>query len=149
MLLGQITVLDPLNITGTDMWATIDEQLHDHTPDLGAILVPMVQARTPVWTGALQGSITYEAYENPEPPGGEEDLVYVYAPDDAQLAAWNRIYVQYVEGEPLGLHTYTNPARGIYFNTAQAEGFDATLLWAVTWIDYANTLAMSGAGVPF
>lgn len=150
MIVGSISIFDPVNFTGMNKWATIDEQLHEHTPDLGDVLVPLVQAKTPVLTGALSSDMTYEAYTNPEDPTmGEEDLVYVYAEGSEQLAAWDRIYVQYQEGGPLGLPTYTNPPREMFLTTAETDGLAVTTEWAVEWVDYANLLCLSGAGIPY
>lgn len=149
MIVGSISIIDPANYAGQNKWATIDEQLHEHTPDLGDVLVPLVQAKTPVLTGALQSDMTYEAYPDPEEPGGEEDLVYVFAEGSEQIAAWDRIYVQYQEGGPLGLPTYTNPPREMFLNTAETDGLAASAEWAVEWVDYANLLCLSGAGVPY
>lgn len=149
MILGSISIIDPVNYAGMDKWATIDEQLHGHTPELGDILVPLVQAKTPVLTGALSSDMTYEAYTNPEEPGGDEDLVYVYASGTEQIASWDRIYVQYQEGGALGLPTYTNPPREMFATTAETDGLEAATMWAVEWIDYANLLCLSGAGVPY
>lgn len=150
MIVGGILLEDLQNFAGMDKWATIDEQLHEHTPDLGALLVPLVQAKTPVLTGALQSDMTYEAYTNPEEPGmDEEDLVYVFAEGAQQMSAWQRIYVQYQEGGPLGLPTYTNPPREMFLTTAETDGLEATTEWAITWIEYANLLCLSGAGVPY
>lgn len=149
MIVGGIDFLDQQNFSGMNTWATIDEQLHGHSPELGDVLVPLVQAKTPVLTGALQSDMTYEAYPDPEDPGmGEEDLVFVYAEGAEQLATWDRIYVQYQEGGPLGLPTYTNPPRLMFLTTAESDGLEATTEWAMEWIAYANFLCVSGAGVP-
>jgi len=149
VVVGSISIIDPVNYAGQDKWATIDEQLHENTPELGDALVPLVQAKTPILTGALSSDMTYEAYENPEPPAmGEEDLLYVYAEGSEQIAAWDRIYVQYQEGGALGLPTYTNPPREMFATTAETDGLAVAVEWAVEWIDYANLLCLSGAGVP-
>lgn len=147
---GSISITDPLNFAGVDKWATIDEQLHEHSPELGDALVPLVQAKTPILTGALVSDMTYEAYPDPEDPGaGEEDLVYVFAEGSNQMDTWDRIYVQYQEGGALGLPTYTNPPREMFATTAETDGFEAAVMWAVEWIDYANMLSLSGAGIPY
>jgi hypothetical protein len=150
MILGSISILDPLNYIGTDKWATIDEQLHEHTPELGDLLVPLVQAKTPELTGALASDMTYDAYTNPESPGtGDEDLVYVYASGAQQIAAWDRIYVQYQEGGALGMPTYTNAPHEMFAITAETDGLAVTVDWATTYIEYANLLCLSGAGIPY
>lgn len=150
MIVGSITIYDPVNYAGQNKGATIAEQLHEHTPDLGDVLVPLVQDKTPMLTGALQSDMTYEAYTDAmsSPDEGDDDLVYVYASGSSQIAAWSRIYVQYQEGGPLGLPTYTNPPREMFLNTAETDGLAATTEWAVEWIDYANLLCLSGAGIP-
>jgi hypothetical protein len=137
-------------IMGMDIWATIDEQLHAHSPELGQTLVPLVQDITPVRTGALQSSVTYEAYPDPQGYGaGQSDLVFVYAEDAEQLAAWKRVYVQYQEGPPLGLRTYTNPPRQMFLQTAQGMGYTETADWAVHYVQTALDMCAGGAGVPW
>lgn len=151
MIVGSISIIDLVNYAGMNKGATIAEQLHDHTPDLGTALVPLVQAKTPMLTGALESDMTFEAYTSPmsAPDEGDDDLVYIYAEGSQQLAAWNRIYVQYQEGGPLGLPTYTNPPREMFLTTAETDGLVVTTEWAMEWIEYANLLCLSGAGVPY
>lgn len=149
-----MAVLDIIAGTGMimqdDIWGTIDEQLHEHSPELGDELVPMVRDLTPILTGALISDITYEAY--PDPAGfdmGESDLVLVYAEDIAQQAFWHRVYVLFQEGGALGLPTYTNAPHEMFYKTATEDGLAATYLWAEKWIGYAAFLCVGGAGVPF
>lgn len=132
------------NIAGQNIWATIDEQLHDHSPELGEILKQLVKDKTPVDTGALESSIDFDAYTST----GDADLVWVYADEGPQIATWNRVYVEYQEGPPMGLSTYTNNPRLMFMITSETDGQDATLVWAMQWVNYAITLCLSGAGIP-
>lgn len=131
-------------IVGQDIWATIDERLHEHTPELGAGLQDMVRELTPIRTGALIMDISYEAYPDP----GNDDLVWVYAEDIAQQAYWNRVYVQYQEGGVLGEETYTNDPHEMFFETASGAGLDYTTVWAMVYIYEGIFLCMAGAGLP-
>lgn len=135
-------------IIGTDVWATVDEQLHDHSPELGEGLRDLVRAKTPVDSGSLLSDITYEAYPDPGGAGMESDLVWVYAETIQQEAYWNRVYVQYQEGGVLGQSTYTNAPHEMFFSTASTDGLEMAAEWATTWVDYADLLCVSGAGVP-
>jgi hypothetical protein len=128
----------------------MDEQLHAHSPELGEILRDLVREKTPVLTGALLLDMSYEAY--PDPAGfdaGESDLVWIYSEDLAQEAFWQRVYVQYQEGQPLGLHTFTNDAREMFYSTAITDGLAATEIWALKVVFMANELIVSGAGLPW
>lgn len=137
-------------IMGMDIWATIDEQLHEHSPELGATLAYLVEDLTPVLTGALQSSISHEDYPDPQGYGvGESDLTWIYAADAPQLAAWNRIYVAYQEGPPLGLSTYTNPPRQMFLTVGEGEGVVQSEEWAVRYCQLALDMCAGGAGVPW
>jgi hypothetical protein len=137
-------------IMGADVWATIDEQLHDHTPEIGEDLRTLVRAKTPILTGALFIDMSYEAYTNPQGYGaGESDLVWIYSEEIEQQAFWDRIYVQYQEGGALGEHTFTNAPREMFFKTASTDGLAEVIMWAEKWVSYANLLCVSGAGVPW
>ena len=129
-------------IIGQDIWATIDERLHEHTTELGLGLQEMVRELTPILTGALIMDISYEAY------AGGDDLVWVYAEDIAQEAFWNRIYVQYQEGGPLGEPTYTNDPHEMFLETAQGAGADYAQTWAELYVAEALGLCAIGAGLP-
>lgn len=135
-------------IMNCDIWATVDEQLHEYTPELGKILTYLVMQKTPVLTGALQGDMTYEAYTSPGGYGMGSDLVYIYATGDFQQAVWNRIYVWYQEGEPLGAFTITNAPRMFFVNTALGDGRQAAMAWAQLAVSIALGLCAAGAGVP-
>lgn len=132
-------------LAGCDIWGTIDETLHEHSPELGQDLKLLVQGLTPILSGSLLMDISYEAYPDP----GNSDLVLVYAEDIAQEAYWNRIYVQYQEGGPLGVHTYTNDPHQMFYDTATGDGLALTETWALTYVTEAEALCMGGAGVPF
>jgi hypothetical protein len=129
-------------IMKVDIWATIDEQLHEHTVELGLGLQDMVRELTPILTGALIMDIAYEAYTD------GPDLAYIYAEDIAQEAFWNRVYAQYQEGGPLGEHTYTNDPHEMFYETAVGAGNDYAQAWAALYVNEALALCVAGAGVP-
>ena len=137
-------------IINTDIWATIDERLHEDTPTLGKGLVDFVDELTPIRTGALIMDITYEAYTSPGGYGMEgSDLVYIYAEGLAQQAYWHRIYVQYQEGGPLGEPTYTNDPHEMFYETAGGAGRDFSEAWALKNVQEALDMCVGGAGVPW
>lgn len=131
-------------ITKMDMWATIDEQLHEHSPEIGQIVADLVKARTPVRTGALEMDITFDAYMDT----GDDDIAWITAPGEEQLAEWNRIYVAYQEGPPMGLDTYTNAPRLMFMTTSETDGPPAVEAWGVIHVQEALDMCVAGAGVP-
>lgn len=131
-------------IIGMDVNATIDEVLHDHSDELGQTLADLVKAKTPVDTGALESDITFENYPDP----GGDDLVYIYSETGEQIQAWDRVYVEYQEGGPLGMATYTNDPRLMFLDTAQGDGVVATEAWAQLYIQEALDMCVGGAGIP-
>lgn len=146
MITGSIDLIAGTSfIIGQDIWATVDEQLHDGTDIIGPEMRDLVKQLTPVLSGSLQMDISYEAY----PDVGNEDLVYIYAEDTAQEAYWNRIYVQYQEGGQLGEETYTNPPREMFMKVAEGDGIDVVASWALDMVERAILLCESGAGIPF
>lgn len=137
-------------IINENIWANIDIQLHSHSPELGVTLQAMVRDITPILTGALLSDITSLPEISPQGlGGGESTLVLVVAEDVAQQAFWNRYYAPYQEGGILGLPTYTNPAREMFFTTAVTDGLDATLVWAETYINEALIISAMGGGVRY
>lgn len=130
-------------IIGQDVNATIEAILHTAAPQLGDEMVPLVQAKTPVETGALQADVTYETYAT-----GDDDLLLVYSDTGEQIAAWDRVYVEYQEGGPLGLATYTNDPRMMYLLTAEGDGLVLTQSWAEFFIQEALDLCVAGGGIP-
>lgn len=104
------------------------QKLHAASPDLARTLKGTVKARTFVWTGALKSAIDAKG----SPNGKGARLVSVYAKQGPQLKAWGRVYVAYQEGEPLGLHTYTNPPRQMFYGI---QTHDTPLIQS--WVDSA------------
>jgi hypothetical protein len=131
-------------IMGVDIWATVDERLHERSPRLATELRFLVENKTPVWTGALMEDVQEESYPAP----GGDDLVWIYSANEEQLIAWNRIYVEYQEGGPLGLPTYTNDPRQMYYDTAAGDGLLATEFWALEAVNEAMDMVVGGAGIP-
>lgn len=136
-------------IIGQDLWATIEHELRGHASELGKALKDQVHTKTPVLSGSLQDDLTFSATDAPGGYAlGPDDLVYVYAEGVEQQAYWNRIYVQYVEGGPLGMPTWTNPPREVFYETAMGEGLDTTTVWADIYVQEALDLCAFGMGVP-
>lgn len=126
-----------------DIMATVRMVLHRDSPDLVSLIVPRIQARTAVDTGALQSAIIGDPHPDPDDPV----LAEFFADDNPQLAAWGRIYVAYQEGGTLGLPTYTNPPRLMF---ARVETDDLPLIeaWAIDRCQEAIDLCETGAGIP-
>ncbi len=131
-----VLVGDVSGIQGSisDVATRIRDRMHARSFEIGRTLVALVQDKTPVLTGALQFSISYDDSLT------GDDLVWIYADDATQEDAWNRVYVAYQEGPPMGLYTYTNPPRSMFLNTADGDGFDAAQTWAT---DVANEMTGS------
>lgn len=127
-----------------DMWATIDEQLHEHSPEIGEIVQWLVKQKTPVDTGALMGDVTYDAYLDT----GDADIAWITTNTGEQIAAWNRIYVAYQEGPPMGLDTYTNLPRLMFMRTSEEDGPPAVEIWGVVHVQEALDMCAAGAGIP-
>lgn len=130
-------------IVGQDVWATIDRELHIHSPELAKEMQLLVQNLTPIRTGALLMDIAYDAYLTE----GFPEIAWVYAETIAQQAFWNRVYVQYQEGGPLGEHTYTNDPHEMFFDTANGDGLDLVYAWAGPIIQDALYQCSIGTGV--
>jgi hypothetical protein len=89
---------------------TLIKNLYASTEYLGAMEQFNVAARTPVLTGALQASISYDSNHDEN----NELLAFIYADEGEQEAQWGRVYDVYQEGGALGLATYTNPPREMF-----------------------------------
>lgn len=131
-------------IIKTDIAATVDEVMHKNSDVLGQTLADLVKEKTPVDTGALESDITFESYPDP----GGEDLAYIYSDTGEQIAAWDRVYVEYQEGGPLGLATYTNDPRLMFLLTAEGDGLVAAEWWGALSLQEAIDLCLAGAGIP-
>lgn len=83
----------------TDMLAS----LYADTDTLGQMEQQSVQGRTPILTGALKSSETYEANNDPS----DSTLVRIYASTGPQVDQWGRVYAPYVEGGLMGLPSRT------------------------------------------
>jgi len=128
-----------------DLWGTINHELHEFTPELGDIMKELIIQRTPFLTGALQADMDFI----PEQSTSTNELLWVFAQNIEQLLAWRRIYVAYQEGDPLGLPTFTNDPREMFFLTAQGDGLVATETWALYHVNIALGMCVMGVGVPF
>ncbi len=128
-----------------DIWGTINHQLHEHTPELGLGEAELVIQRTPFLTGALQADVQ----STPEMSTSSNELVWIFAQNIEQLLAWRRIYVAYQEGDPLGLPTFTNDPREMFFLTAQGDGLVLAETWATYYVNVALGMCIMGAGLPF
>jgi hypothetical protein len=149
MEVGNISIIAGTGLMiGIDRWATIRKELRDNSNFIGDIGQHLVIDKTPILSGSLLADITYSSAETPgSVPLGPEDLVYIYAEGIAQQSYWNRIYVPYVEGGPLGLPTYTNDPRLIFLDSA-TEMLPYVEAWALANIEIANIKVNIGMGVP-
>ncbi len=128
-----------------DLWGTINHELHEFTPELGEGEKELVIQRTPFLTGALQLDMQFRA----EQSTSTDELLWVYAQNIEQLLAWRRIYVAYQEGDPLGLPTFTNDPREMFFLTAQGDGLVLAEAWANYHVNIALGMCVMGMGVPW
>jgi hypothetical protein len=101
-------ILDPAIPAGllTDNIAgEMEDALRLHAGELADLEFYNISARTPVRTGALLSDLQEQANVS------NSILAYIFFGTSNQLDEWDRVYVQYQEGPPLGASTYTNPAR--------------------------------------
>lgn len=131
-------------ILGINIGATVREQLHTNSFQIGNALEELVRVKTHILTGALQESMTHDDY----PDDTTDDLTFVYANDLQQLQEWNRIYVQYQEGGPLGEETYTNDPVMMFQDTADTDGLETVEAWALATTQDGLDLCTYGGGIP-
>ncbi len=103
----------------------VQAALHGNSAVLALEEAQRVRDRTPVLTGALRSSVDYRNY----PKRTSKQLVKVWYEDEPQLFTWKRVYVDYQEGPPLGLSTYTNAPHQMLYR-AEAEDAGAIQQWA-------------------
>lgn len=127
-----------------NVWATIDEVMHKNANLMADELVYLVKLKTPIRTGSLWTDIQSDSYPDP----GGEDLAYIYSATSEQIAAWQRVYVDYQEGGILGLPTYTNDPHEMFQITSDTDGPPMVEAWALASIQEALDLCIAGAGVP-
>lgn len=107
--------------------ARIMKAWHADSETIASQEVEAVKERTPVRTGALHASV--DATWTPD-SFRKSNLATVFFNEGNQLAEWNRVYVAYQEGPPLGLATYTNGPRHMLYR-APAEDAAGILAWAL------------------
>lgn len=129
----------------TDFDGTMREEVHKDLPDIAEMVNERIQARTPVNKGGLVASETFEIDPNPQ----SDQLVYFYTEEGPQIEAWGRVYGAYVEGDPLGLPSWTisDPAQ-MYYRT-QTEDLDTIDEWFQVAVDYAAYRITNGGGKHF
>lgn len=108
-----------------DLGAEVLSGFYQDQESLASVVNANIQALTPVLTGALRSSEKYDINHDPSDP----TLIRFYADKAEQLAQWNRVYVSYQEGAPLGQSTYTNAAHQMYYSQATYESIDELLEW--------------------
>ncbi|GHO44518.1 hypothetical protein [Ktedonospora formicarum] len=115
------------SIFSVDFDKEIRRGLHMGAGVLRDMMEIRVRVNTPQLTGALIQDIkgTYATSVS------SDTLAEVHAESEHQLDTWKRVYVQYVEGPPLGLATYTNPPRQMFNHIANDTGFIED--WAVQY----------------
>jgi hypothetical protein len=96
----------------------------DHAEELAKMEQERISGRIPVDTGTLDASLAYVTNPNPQ------TIAEIYTDPAVQLdGPWERVYAQYQEGLPLGVRTYTNPARN-YVYDALTEDYAEIQAWA-------------------
>ena len=97
----------PPGLMTEDLAGEMEDALRLNAGDLADLEAANIGARTPIRTGALVSDIEEQANVS------GTILAYVYFGTTNQLDEWNRVYVQYQEGPPLGNWTYTNGPRNM------------------------------------
>jgi len=127
-------------IIGQDLESTILKRLQANAPELIAIEIPKIKARTPVLTGALRDDIEGIPYNT------GNDIAFFHTNDVAQLSQWGRVYAPYQEGPPLGLNTYTNPPRQMFYSVLTDDIPDIEV-WGKHCVEEAIDLCVQGKGI--
>lgn len=115
----------PVEIEITSPWLNGDinadqvlrENFHNEAFELFKAEKMLIQGRTMVKKGGLVSDIMTEVNPNPN----DSLLGKIYSGTENQIAAWNRVYVEYQEGGALGLETYTNPPRLMYTKVTTSD----------------------------
>ena len=100
-----------------------------------------VRARTPVDRSGLIDDIFAVVHHAVD----ERTLIEINSGSENQLAAWNRVYVQYQEGGALGLPTWTNPPRTMYHQVTTTDLPQITK-WAEDAVNVALSRVVNGTG---
>lgn len=128
-----------------DSPAELMSSLRASTPEIAELIESRIRQRSPRDTGGLRDAIDSQAYTGGVSGTNQVMLAKWYANDGPQLDAWNRVYVAYQEGPPLGLSTYT---RGEHHMFEQVESTDLGLIeaWAEAAVNQAVNRMMGGGG---
>ncbi len=147
MIEGEI--LDPARVIGADLARTIRRALHQATPTLRNQELGRIQDRTPDSTGALRADEMGEADTDTD----SAELVHIYTTTNNQLAAYHRVYVQYVEGPApgLGINGIWNTAlwaQGYFgahmFGDSTTDDVDAIGTWGLSRVEAGIAAIASG-----
>lgn len=131
-------------IIGQDIFETINQSLHEGSPELAQMEQQSTQARTPVLTGALQSDVV--GIEQTDPSNLE--LALINAANKGQLDEWGRVYDIYVEGGELGAPSPTIHSPAEMFGKILTDDIAQIEQWAKDWSDKALDLCALGKGVP-
>ncbi len=131
-------------IIGQDIWATINQVMHQNTPEVAQMEQASVQQRTPVRTGALQSDVVGIEQTDPD----DDELALINSAQQNELDQYGRVYNVYVEGVPLGhtSPTILNPAQ--MYNDILTSDIPQITNWAQTYAQEALDLCAKGKGVP-
>lgn len=151
---SSITLTGPTTFWGQDAYETVLEELYAASDTLGKIEQFNVSARTPVLTGALQSSISYEPMKSPH----DKVLAFIYADTTPQEDEWGRVYDLYIEGGSggfgvanMGLGLGSNAGNGNreMFGRMFTDDLSAIEQWGEDALNNATSRLASGKGVPF
>ncbi len=137
-----LIVGSPWLVGQQDADTTIREELHNGAQELTDTEIDQIKGRTPIMRGGLVQSIFGDATTDTS----SDDLSFLYPDDAGQLAAWNRVYVAYVEGGVLGRPTWTNPPREIFMQVTTTD-IPTIIAWAYKYADLALQRLAKGTGV--
>jgi len=128
-------------------WAgTVSRELHATSQDLvDMIAVAVMDKITHADTGTLASSVTGDANtDNTADP----ELAFIYEDEQAQIDAWGKVYVQYIEGGPLGEPSWTISSPDEMFERTADEDLSLFEDWAASALEAAGLRIASGTGTP-
>ncbi len=109
----------------------LEKELHMQSSGLARDLVARVQQRmrerfiSGYSTGAAEEDVSFRYNTDTR----QARVVTLYSGTENQLAQWNRVYIAYQEGPPMGKETYTAGMRHVYYDT-QTEDMPLLDEWA-------------------
>lgn len=120
---------------------TLVEELHKGTPDLREHEMQLIIGRTPILTGSLALDTSGDAYDS------GDVLVELYPASEEQLAEYNRVYVQYVEGGILGAQSDKIDHPSLMYIKVTTDDVPDIEAWGYTQLDIGLMRLSLGKGI--